>query len=145
MLKKYFSSNSIKLSVNAKTPEEAIREAGNILVKEGKIKGNYVEDMIKTYKELGPYIVLAPGIAMPHSKPSEDVKETAISFIQLKEPIEFGHPTNDPVKLVFALGGVDHSSHIGMLQQLSMVLSNSEKLNKLMNIKSYEEFLKIID
>lgn len=144
LLRKMLTKELVRFEVELETPEEAIELAGNMLVKEGKVEREYVQAMIDTYHDLGPYIVLAPGIAMPHSRPSNNVKEPCISFVQLKSPINFNHPENDPVQLVFALGGTDATSHISMLQELSTLLSNHQKVEKLKDVKNYDDFIKII-
>lgn len=135
----------IELDVDVKTAEEAIRIAGSLLEKQNKIKTSYIDAMVKGYHEIGPYIVLAPGIAIPHARPEYGVNETCISVIRLKNETVFGHPTNDPVKLVCAIGGVDNISHIGMLQALSSVLGNQEKYQKLLEETSKENFLKLFE
>lgn len=145
MLKEILTKELVKFQAELETPEEAIRLAGNMLVKAGKVEKDYVEAMINTYHDLGPYIVLAPGIAMPHSRPGNTVKEPCISFVQLKSPINFNHPDNDPVQLIFALGGRDASSHISMLKELSTLLSNHHNIGKLKRVKNYDDFLKIIE
>lgn len=144
MLREILTEELVVFGAELETPEEAIELAGNILVEAGKVEKEYVKAMIDTYHALGSYIVLAPGIAMPHSRPDITVKEPCMSFVQLKSPINFNHPDNDPVQLVFALGGVDASSHIDMLKALSALLSNHQNIEKLKNVKNYDGFLKII-
>lgn len=133
----------IDLDVSAETAEDAIRKAGQLLVQTGKVEPNYVEAMIKGYQDVGPYIVLAPGIAIPHARPEHGVKEQCISVIRLEKEVVFGHPSNDPVKLVCSIGGVDSTSHIGMLQALASILGNKEKLQVLLTTNNKEEFLSV--
>ena len=144
LLSNFFSENLVKIDAEVYSPEEAIRTAGNLLVEANKATPDYIDAMVDTFKTIGSYIVLAPNIAMPHARPGEWVKEPCLSFVKLKKPIKFNHPENDPVKLIFALGGVDSDSHINMLKALSLVLSNSEKVEKLKNVKNYDEFINII-
>lgn len=133
----------IVLDADVDSPEEAIRLSGDILVKEGKIDASYVEEMLDGYRDLGPYFVLSPGIAMPHARPSKAVKELCMSFIRLKTPIAFKHPDNDPVQLVFAVAGVDKSSHIQMLRSFATVISDEDKLDQLYHAQSAAEIVQI--
>ncbi|MEK4148694.1 PTS sugar transporter subunit IIA [Robertmurraya sp. FSL W8-0741] len=135
----------IELDVKAKDAEDSIRKAGQLLVNEGLADQGYVDAMVKGFKEVGPYIVVAPNIAFPHARPELGAKEKGVSLIRLSQPVVFGHPTNDPITLVCALCGTDSTSHIQMLQALADILRDEEKLNVIMNTAtSKEEILSII-
>ncbi len=138
------NENLVSFNVQAKDAHAAIRAAGNLLVDEGKVQASYVDAMVKGFDDVGPYIVLAPSIAIPHARPEHGVNEKCVSFVILKEPVSFGHPTNDPVKLVCAIGGTDNTGHIEMLQELSGILGDSKRLNGIINSTSYQEFQKYI-
>ncbi|EAF6004261.1 PTS sugar transporter subunit IIA [Listeria monocytogenes] len=118
----------IELDVEVESPIDAIRAAGNLLVKTESALSRYVDAMVAGYEKLGPYIVLAPHIAIPHARPEHGVKKQCMSIVRLKKPIKFGHPTNDDVSLVIAIGGVDTNFHIKMLQALSELLTDEDKL-----------------
>ena len=126
------------------TPEEVIHFSGQLLVNSGKVKETYIEKMEEAFHDLGPYMVMAPGIAMPHARPSGDVSEPCISFIRLKEPVSFHHTFNDPVRLVFALGGVENDSHLALLQELGKFLEDDNVRERLLTITSYGELEKLI-
>jgi ascorbate PTS system EIIA or EIIAB component len=133
----------IRLDVEATTPEEAIRQAGALLVADNKVEERYIDAMVKGFNDVGPYIVLAPLIAIPHARPEHGVLEQGVSLVRLKTPVVFGHPTNDPVQIVCAICGTDSTSHIGMLQSLAAVLGNKEKLETILTTKSKEEIISI--
>ena len=135
----------IKLDVEAATAEEAIRKAGELLVAEGKVEERYIDAMIKGFQEIGPYIVLAPSIAIPHARPEHGVKEQGLSLIRLKHPVVFNHPINDPVTLVCAICGVDSTSHIEMLRSLASILGDKSKLAIIMASKDKQEILSIMN
>jgi ascorbate PTS system EIIA or EIIAB component len=133
----------ISLDVEAATPEEAIRQAGALLVAVNKVEERYIDAMVKGFKDVGPYIVIAPLIAVPHARPEHGVLEQGVSLVRLKTPVVFGHPTNDPVQIVCAICGTDSTSHIGMLQSLAAVLGNKEKLETILTTKNKEEIISI--
>lgn len=131
VLKDLLTEKTIELNVEASDWEEAIRKGGEVLVREGFVEPRYVDAMIKNVKELGPYIVIAPGIAMPHARPEDGVKKTGMSLITLIEPIDFGHVQNDPVKIILCLCSVDNNSHIKALSQLMKFISDEEVIKGL--------------
>ncbi|MET3697057.1 PTS system IIA component (L-Asc family) [Bacillus oleivorans] len=134
----------IELNVEVVDAEEAIRIAGQLLVDEGLAEERYVDGMVKGYKEVGPYIVVAPGIAFPHARPEFGAKKKGVSIVRLSHPIPFGHPTSDPISLVCALCGTDSTSHIEMLQALAELLRDEEKLHTILNASTKKEILDLI-
>jgi PTS system ascorbate-specific IIA component len=127
-----FAEGSLAVSVSAADREQAIRASGELLVSSGRVTSEYVEQMLAAVEEFGPYIVIAPGIALAHARPSEAVLETGLSLAVLAAPVEFGSH-NDPVRLVFGLAALDHESHIGVLAALAERLGDEEFVNNLTN------------
>ncbi|MFS0837216.1 PTS sugar transporter subunit IIA [Paenibacillus sp. UNC499MF] len=125
---KFLEPSLIALDVEAETAEEAIRLAGGLLADAGAAEARYAEAMVDSYRDKGPYFVLAPHIALPHARAEDGVKEASVSLLRLKKPVVFGHAANDPVQLVFALGGSTSSEHIAMLRKLTILLSNPDNV-----------------
>lgn len=140
---KFLEEKLVALDIPAETPEAAIKAAGDLLVASDLVESGYVEAMVESYRENGPYFVLAPQIALPHARPEDGVKEASVAFVRLKDPVVFGSATNDPVSLVFALGASTSDEHLLVMKELVMLLNNPEKVERLKNINSYEE-LKIV-
>lgn len=112
----------IRVGVRAADWRSAIVAAGELLVEAGAAEERYVEAMVRVACELGPYIVVAPGVAMPHARPEDGAKRTAISLVCLADPVEFGNEENDPVETVIGLVAVDHDTHIEIMQELATLL-----------------------
>lgn len=144
MLKNMLTQDFVLFDGEADTPEEAIRLAGGLLLKGQKIKESYIEAMVEGYKNIGPYIVLAPSIAIPHARPENGVTEQCVSFVRLKNPIKFNHPINDPVKMIFAIGGINIDEHMEMLRSIASLLENQQNVEALLNIKSFPELQSIL-
>lgn len=124
--------------------ESAIRAAGQLLVEDGAVEPRFVDAMVRVAQELGPYIVVAPGIALPHARPEDGVNRASISAISLKTPVEFGHEKNDPVSLVIALAAEDNKQHVQGLADLATVLGKSETVSRLNAAETKEELLAIL-
>jgi PTS system ascorbate-specific IIA component len=138
------SEKVIKLDIDVESPIDAIRIAGDLLVQEGKVEQAYVEGMVNAFHELGAYFVIAPGIALPHARPDQTVKEVCLSLVRLKKPVVFGHPKNDPVQLVCAIAGVDKKAHIQMLRDLASILSDELKLKEILEAENAKQVLSVI-
>lgn len=141
---KFLLESLVSLDVETTSPEETIRVAGHLLVKENVVEESYVEAMVQSYKNNGPYFVLAPKVALPHARPEDGVKEASVSFIRLKEPVKFGSEMNDPVKFVFALGASSSDEHLTILRKLTMLLNDQSNLKKFDEASSYLEIKEII-
>ena len=97
----------------------AIRAACHPLVEAGAFEQRYEDRCVANVEEMGPYIVLAPGIALAHARPEDGVRALGLSIAVLEHPVLFGHEANDPVDLVFAFGSPDKDAHIGLLSALA--------------------------
>jgi PTS system ascorbate-specific IIA component len=114
---------SIEITENVRDWREAVRRCGEMLLERGCIEGRYVERMIKTCEELGPYIAVAPGVAIPHAAPEDGARALGVALLVVREGINFGSH-NDPVFVVFAFSTPDKTSHIGILKELGGILEN---------------------
>ncbi|MBL4936206.1 PTS sugar transporter subunit IIA [Clostridium sp. YIM B02515] len=135
----------IKTQVEVNDWEQAITEAGKLLLNCGSITEKYIENMINSVKQLGPYIVIAPYIAIAHARPDESVFKEDISLIILKNPVEFGNKDNDPVKLVFAFAAKENGGHLAQLAEIANVLGNEELMNNIIASSSEEAVYNIIN
>ncbi len=119
---------NIDLKVSARDWRHAIQIAGGLLVKGGYTTNVYIEEMILAVETLGPYIVVAPGIALAHSRLAPSVLKTGLSLTTLVEPINFGSEENDPVSIVFALCATDSNKHIQIISRLVEFLDDAKNL-----------------
>jgi len=133
-----YVSNRVEVGVEAKNWVDAIRKAGELLEKDGIVERRYVEAMISIVEKLGAYIVLAPGIAIPHARPEDGALNVGLSIVVLAKPVEFGSP-NDPVKVVIAFASPDKTSHLSLLKLLAELLQDAIAVEKLKNAKSVED------
>ncbi|PKM57359.1 MAG: hypothetical protein CVU98_06550 [Firmicutes bacterium HGW-Firmicutes-3] len=134
----------IQLNVEASSWEEALKSGANILLKRGFITSEYTDILIENIHKLGPYIIIAPGIAFSHASYKVGVKQLGMSLIRLNKSVEFGHDKNDPVKIIFTLAPSDKTSHYGALTSLMQLLLNPRDLNILFNSQNVDDILKII-
>lgn len=132
--------DDLEVGLKADNWEDAIRKASKILLAKGAILQSYVEGMINAVKENGPYIVIAPHVALAHTRPEHGANALGISFSLLEAPIPFGSDTNDPVKLIITFSSVDNESHLELLSELVDVLMDEERMEKIFSAKSKDAF-----
>lgn len=125
--------------------QDAIRGSGETLIKQGYIDDRYVKAVIACVEKYGPYIVIAPDIAMPHSTEKADgVYKTAISFMKVEKPVVFD--PNDPEKnarLFFMLAAENHEAHLKNMMELSEMLMNEDLVSDLLKAKNDNDLLAI--
>lgn len=136
--------DSIRLDASAGDWRAAIALAGELLERQGAISGEYTRAMIANVEENGPYIVVAPGFAFAHARPSEAVHRTAMSWVRLARPVEFGHASNDPVTLVVALAADDAKAHTQAMRDLARLLGSSDTRTALDRASTPEQVLSLL-
>ncbi|MER6851248.1 PTS sugar transporter subunit IIA [Streptomyces flaveolus] len=139
------SVDGIRLDVEAEDWRSAVRASGRVLVDEGISTAEYTEAMVRNVEENGPYIVIAPGFALAHTRPFEAVLKTGMSWVRLASPVAFGHETNDPVHLVVALAAVDSKAHTAALAALAKVLADGDNVRALQQATSPGQVLRVLE
>ena len=139
VLEQALGQGSIKLQQSCSSWRETFELAGLGLVESSRTTSSYTQEMIQAFEELGAYMVIAPGIALAHGRPSESVLETGLSLVTLSNPVVFGSPSNDPVSLVIGLAALDHDSHIDLMAALSELLMSEETVNLLLQATNESE------
>lgn len=122
--------------------EEAIHIASEPLVAQDYIEPGYVEAMIESVKTLGPYIVIAPNVAIAHARPDDNVNKVGMSLLKLDIPINFSEKGHEAA-LVFVFCSTDHTSHLTILQQLAQVLGDTRHIEALMRAQDKETMMTI--
>ncbi|MGY6213165.1 BglG family transcription antiterminator [Cytobacillus firmus] len=145
MLNEVLTADKIQFADSAASWQEALQMASQPLLADQSISQNYIDAMIENVKEMGPYIVIAPGIALPHARPEAGVNKLGMSFLQLKESCAFSEKPEHQVRLFFVLAAIDNETHLKALSQLSKMLSDSDNLEKLQNADTAAGVLEIIN
>ncbi|MFX3616650.1 MAG: transcription antiterminator [Sporolactobacillus sp.] len=144
MLKEVLTKKVIQTNVPVNDWEDAINKCGKLLINSGAATEKYVEAMIQSVKTIGPYIVIAPGIAMPHARPEDGALKTGFSLITLAQPVSFGNKENDPVSIVVCICSSDHTSHIKALSELVNLLGDESKVQQIERADRPETIVDIV-
>lgn len=145
MLKEFVELNHCKFAEQASDWKEAIRMSCETLEADGTVEANYKDDIIACVEKYGPYIVIMPDVAMPHSQEcARGVHKTAIGFMKLEKAVSFepGDPDKD-ARLFFTLASCDSDQHLNNMTRLSELLMDEEVMVALLEAKSEEDLLRI--
>ncbi|WP_058234731.1 PTS sugar transporter subunit IIA [Devriesea agamarum] len=123
---------AIKTKARAVSWRDAVTMAGNLLVDAGNTTPVYINAMIDAILRYGPYVVIAPGVALAHSRPDTSVLSTGFSWLSLEKPVEFGSTVNDPVHLVIGLAATDAKQHVQALAVVAELISDRKRLDALL-------------
>ncbi|MBF4461861.1 MULTISPECIES: PTS sugar transporter subunit IIA [unclassified Rathayibacter] len=118
--------SAVALQHPAATWREAVLAAGRGLERCGAVDPAYSRRMIEQIDVLGPYIVIAPGLALAHARPGNDVLADGLSVVTLARPVPFGHAANDPVSVVIGIASTRAHGHLGVVAGLADVLSRPD-------------------
>ena len=140
-LKYYLKESNIRVSVPLKSWEEAVEEGCRILENQGSILKSYGESIKDKLNTLGPYMVIAPGIVLLHTDIDQGVIRTDFSLMTLRQGIRFGKQDYDPVRLVITFATTDGINHLQALRDLSLLLSEPEKIRNIMNADHKKEII----
>ena len=89
MLQDLLSEDNVSFHYPAETWEEVIRHGGQLMVDAGFTDPSYTERLtVEVVREMGPYIVLAPGLAMPHARPGTRRKTCRYCLSNVGKTIE---------------------------------------------------------
>ena len=137
---------SIDLNVKASSKKEVIEKAVKLMEHNGNIKDKqkYLELVIKREEEGSTGV--GEGIAIPHGK-GDVISKPGLAAMVIPDGVDFNSLDGKPVKLLFLIAAPNSKDnlHLEVLSRLSALLMNEKFKNDLLNAKTKEEFLEIID
>lgn len=144
MLRDAVDRGSVAVGVEVDGWRAAVELSAQLLVAAGAVDERYGLAMIRTVEELGPYVVIGSGIAIPHARPEDGALKVGVSVAVLASPVEFGNEEYDPVDLVFGFATPDKDSHIDTIKDLVDFMKNQESLEALRAAGSVDEALEVL-
>jgi len=137
-------AENIFLGRTASHKEEAIRFAGEQLVKGGYVQPEYVEAMLEREKLTPTY--LGESIAVPHGtvEAKDRVLKTGVVFCQYPAGVRFGEEEDDIARLVIGIAA-RNNEHIQVITSLTNALDDETVIERLANTTSVEEVLALLN
>jgi PTS system mannitol-specific IIA component len=130
----------INLHGTAKTPSDAIDEAGRILVASGAVTEGYPRYMHD--RELLVSTYMGNFLAIPHgtNEGKDTVLASALSFVRYDDPIDWG---GNPVRFVVGIAGKD-GGHMDVLSSIALIFSDEEQVDRLLVAETPEDVLELL-
>lgn len=126
----------IQLNLATNSWEEAFYVAATPLIEAEIVSRRYIDKIIQTTYEEGPYMVISDHVALPHARPEDGAKEVGLGITVLKEPIKILGKT--PMKYIFTLAAVDSKKHLTALAELVALIGRPDFFNMLDSVSSKE-------
>ena len=140
------NKDAIDLNVHISTKKELIKKATELMAQNGNIKDleKYENLVLKREKEGSTGI--GEGIAIPHGK-GECITKPGLAAMVIPNGADFDALDGNKVNLLFLIAapGTKDNIHLDVLSRLSTLLMDAGFRENLLNAKSKDEFLKIID
>lgn len=137
------SEGNIFLGLQATEKEQAIRFAGEQLVKGGYVEPEYVQAMLDREKLTPTY--LGESIAVPHGtvEAKDRVLKTGVVFCQYPQGVRFGEDEEDVARLVIGIAA-RNNEHIQVITSLTNALDDDTVIEKLASTTRAEDVLAIL-
>lgn len=136
------SKERIQLGASATDRTDAIRQAGELLVKSNCVTPDYVEGMLLRETTMSTFV--GNGVAIPHGmlENKEQIQETGLSVLQLPAGVEWN--PGETVHLVIGIAATS-DEHINVLANLAEALEDETILNEMLHTTDPDVILKHLD
>ncbi|MBP1970489.1 PTS system ascorbate-specific IIA component [Virgibacillus natechei] len=145
MLSELLTKDMIQFTDQKLEWREAISGAAQPLLDANKIQQEYTDEMIKNVEEIGTYIHIGKGIAIPHARPESGVKQLGMSFLRTKSPVLLLDKKEHEIDVFICLAAIDNEAHLKALAQLTKLLGDDIMLQSIKEAETAEEIIKIIE
>ena len=145
MIRDWLTPDKINVINSIDNWKNAVRLSAEPLLAQGYMAEHNIEAILKSHEELGPYYLLAPGLAMPHARPEQGALRNGLSLLHIKEGISFGSTENDPVYVIIMLCARSGNEHITMIGELAELFSDQQKLERLLKADDIKAIQAVID
>lgn len=121
--------------------QNMIQMAGQPLLDDGLIAQEYVDEIISTCTEKGPYMNIGPNIVLAHARPLPSTKKAVMALLLSKQPAALLDDPAHTARLWIFLATPDDRSHIELIQKLATLLMDANSVQRVLAANSQEELL----
>ncbi|HEX6249321.1 MAG TPA: PTS sugar transporter subunit IIA [Nocardioidaceae bacterium] len=131
----------IKVPGTASSKDDAIREAGELLVDAGAVTAAYVDAMFEREKSVSTY--MGNYLAIPHgtNEAKDTIAKSALSVVRYDSPIDWD---GNEVRFAVGIAGVDNG-HLEILSKIAVVFADTDEVDKLLAAGSAREIYDLLN
>jgi PTS system mannitol-specific IIA component len=124
----------------ATSRDDAIREAGNLLVKADAVTPAYVDAMAERERSISTY--MGSYLAIPHgtNEAKVAIRHSAVSLVRYANPIDWD---GNEVRIVVGIAGVE-DEHLGILSKIAIIFSDEDEAQKMLNATTVDELYQLL-
>ena len=125
----------IKLSGDARTRDDAIREVGKLLVDAGSVTQAYADAMFDREASVSTY--MGNFLAIPHgtNEAKDQIRRSALSVVRYDEPVDWG---GEEARFVVGIAGIENE-HLDILSKIAIIFSDDDAVQGLIAAPSAAE------
>ncbi|MFC6356414.1 PTS sugar transporter subunit IIA [Luethyella okanaganae] len=134
MTEEILALDNIRIADRAVSRDEAIREAGGILVAAGAVDAAYLDSMLEREGSVSTY--MGNYLAIPHgtNEGKGAIKRSALSFVRYPEAVDWN---GNEVRFVVGIAGIENE-HLEILSKIAIVFSDEDEVRKLLDADTEE-------
>ena len=135
------AASSIRLGGRARSRDDAIDEAGRLLVDAGAVDESYVASMHD--RETSVSTFMGNGLAIPHgtNEAKGAIRRTGLSFVRYDEPVDWNGKRAEFVVGVAGAG----DDHLALLSRIAGIFTDTEQVAALRAASTPEEVQAVLD
>lgn len=124
----------------ATTKEEAIREAGALLIGSGAVDPEYVDAMLDRERTISTY--MGSYLAIPHGtdEAKGEIRRSAISLVRYEGTVDWD---GNPVRVVVGIAGVG-DEHLSLLSRIALVFTDPDRVERVLAATTREALVAIL-
>jgi len=132
--------SQIRVPGRATTKDDAIREAGGLLVDAGAVSPEYVDAMFEREKSVSTY--MGNLLAIPHgtNEAKDTIARSALSVVRYDEPIDWD---GNEVRFAVGVAGVNNG-HLEILSRIAIVFADTDEVDKLVAAGSADDLYRLL-
>ncbi|MBX9245188.1 PTS sugar transporter subunit IIA [Actinotalea ferrariae] len=130
----------VVLAESADSKEEAIRDAGRLLVAAGAVEESYVDAMLERERTISTY--MGNHLAIPHGTDDAKraIRRSALCLVRYDEPVDWD---GNPVRVVVGIAGVG-DEHLEILSRIALVFADTDQVQRVLDASSSAELYAIL-
>ena len=135
------SLSQVKVPGAARSKDDAIREAGGILIDAGAVTPDYIDAMFEREKSVSTY--MGNYLAIPHgtNESKASIKRSALSVVRYEAPIDW-----DGNEVRFSLGIAGYEGgHMDILSRIAIFFSEMDNVDRLIAARDAQEIYDLLN